>query len=175
MTAKSAAGTPPGLIKQLLTPSQEGLGSVGMPLCPVSLLSPKNLIRRVPPCDRVVPGLSGLQSVRYGLDGSQKKVRSRVFGSKVISKSTSVATIPVALIKSFSTEWDPPKTVYWELGSGKKRPVEPPPPPSLPLGSTVSASAAADDSPRRIRIRQQRKLFTGAPPHTSKQHVTRAI
>src|ERR1700722_5097696 len=77
-----------------------------------------------------------------------------------------MATSFVKLIKSNSSDWPTavkllPKTVKLKLGSaGVNRPVASLPPCSLTPGSIPSANPAEQDNPKRIKVRNQREIFT---------------
>ena len=65
-----------------------------------------------------------------------------------------------------------PKTVNAKFGSfGEKRPVASVPPCNPIVGSTPSAMAMEDDSPRKIKAKNQREIFT-ASPHTKKHQYS---
>jgi hypothetical protein len=58
----------------------------------------------------------------------------------------------------------------WKAGSvGELRIIEPPPPMGTNLGSTESAIAREDETPRKIRLRNHREKFMSNPSraHTS--------
>lgn len=137
-----------------------------IPGCVASV--PKKLSVRCPPGDRSV-GVVGLELLKKGSPVlSVEKERGTV---SVVSKFMAPAVNPVPLMNSKSAKSIPPVCVNVPVKFGsfpERRTNKVPPPPSLALGSDIlSASAEEDHSPRRIRTTQQRKIFTGVPPHTN--------